>query len=80
MLLSHEDVYSFSSPYCSGKLCSSPFYVPGGENGALYSEGRAYKRSPKLVASPQSTTLYSTGNISAVYTRTKSATEAHVEY
>jgi hypothetical protein len=30
MLLSHEDVYSFSSPYCIGKLCSSPFYVPGG--------------------------------------------------
>jgi len=30
MLLSHEGVYSFSSPYCSGKLCSSPFYVPGG--------------------------------------------------
>jgi hypothetical protein len=29
MLLSHEDVYSFSSPYCSGKLCSSPFYLPG---------------------------------------------------
>ncbi len=29
MLLSHEDVYSFSSPYCIGKLCSSPFYVPG---------------------------------------------------
>ena len=30
MLLSHEDVYSFSSPYCIGKLCSSSFYVPGG--------------------------------------------------
>ncbi len=30
MLLLHEDVYSFSSPYCIGKLCSSPFYVPGG--------------------------------------------------
>ncbi len=29
MLLSHEDVYSFSSPNCIGKLCSSPFYVPG---------------------------------------------------
>jgi hypothetical protein len=29
MLLSHEDVYFFFSPYCIGKLCSSPFYVPG---------------------------------------------------
>jgi hypothetical protein len=29
LLLSHEGVHSFSSPYCSGKLCSSPFYVPG---------------------------------------------------
>ena len=36
-----------------------------GENGALYSEGRAYKSAPKLVASPQSTALHSTGNISA---------------
>jgi len=36
-----------------------------GENGALYSEGRAYKRAPKLVASPQLTALHSTGNISA---------------
>jgi hypothetical protein len=49
-----------------------------GENGALYSEGRAYKRAPKLVASPQSIALHSTGNIS-VYTRTKSATTAHME-
>jgi hypothetical protein len=29
MLLSHEEVYYLSSPYCIGKLCSSPFYVPG---------------------------------------------------
>ncbi len=36
-----------------------------GENGVLYSEGRAYKRAPKLVASPQSTALHPTGNISA---------------
>ncbi len=36
-----------------------------GENGALYSEGRAYKRAPNLVASPQSTALHPTGNISA---------------
>jgi hypothetical protein len=28
-LLLHEDVYSFSSPYCFDKLCSSPFCVPG---------------------------------------------------
>jgi hypothetical protein len=31
---------------------------------ALY-EGRAYKSAPKLVASPRSTALHSTGNISA---------------
>ncbi len=43
MLLSHEGVYSFSSPYCSGKLCSSPFYVPGEGNGALYSEAEPIK-------------------------------------
>ncbi len=36
-----------------------------GENGVLYSEGRAYKRAPKLVASPHSTALHSKGNISA---------------
>ncbi len=35
------------------------------KNGVLYSEGRAYKRTPELVASPQPTTLYSTGKISA---------------
>ncbi len=27
MLISHEDVYSFPSPYCSVKVCLSPFYV-----------------------------------------------------
>jgi hypothetical protein len=36
-----------------------------GENSALYSEGRAYKGALELVASPQSTALHSTGNISA---------------
>ncbi len=36
-----------------------------GENGTLYSEGRAYKRAPNLVAIPQSTALHPTGNISA---------------
>ena len=36
-----------------------------GENGTLYSEGRAYKRALKLVASSQSTALLPTGNISA---------------
>jgi hypothetical protein len=35
------------------------------ENGVLYSEGRAYKTVPELVASPQSTALHFTGNISA---------------
>jgi hypothetical protein len=35
------------------------------ENSALYSEGGACKRAPKLVASPQLTALHSTGKISA---------------
>jgi hypothetical protein len=35
------------------------------KNCILYSEGRAYKRAPELVASPQSTALHSTGNTSA---------------
>ncbi len=34
------------------------------KNGVLYSEGRAYKRAPELVASPQSTALHFTGNTS----------------
>ena len=34
------------------------------KNGVLYSEGRAYKRAPELVASPQLTALHSTGNTS----------------
>jgi hypothetical protein len=34
------------------------------ENSVLYREGRAYKRAPELVASPQWTTLHSTGNTS----------------
>jgi hypothetical protein len=36
-----------------------------GENGTLYSEGRAYKKALKLVPSPQSTALHPIGNISA---------------
>jgi hypothetical protein len=27
MLISHEDMYSLPSPYCSVKVCSSPFYM-----------------------------------------------------
>jgi hypothetical protein len=51
------------------------------ENRVLYSEGRVYKRTPELLASPQSTALHSTGNISVKnsVTRTKSATTTHVE-
>ncbi len=51
------------------------------KNRALYSEGRVYKRTPELVASPQSTALHSTGNTSVKnsVTRTKSATTTHVE-
>jgi hypothetical protein len=42
----------------------------------VYSEGRVYKRTPELVASPQSTALHSTGNTSVKNSvrRTKSAT------
>jgi hypothetical protein len=51
------------------------------ENRVLYSEGRVYKRTPELAASPQSTALHSTGNTSVKnsVTRTKSATTTHVE-
>ncbi len=51
------------------------------KNRVLYSEGRAYKREPKPAASPQSTTLHSTGNtfVKNGVTRTKSATATHVE-
>ncbi len=50
-----------------------------GENGALYSEGRANKRAPNLVVIPQLTALHPTGNISAEDSVHKSATTAHVE-
>jgi hypothetical protein len=51
------------------------------KNRVLYSEGRAYKREPELAASPQSTTLHSTGNTSVKngVSRTKSATATHME-
>ncbi len=51
------------------------------KNRVLYSEGRVYKRTPELAASPQSTALHSTGNISVKesVTRTKLATATHVE-
>ncbi len=51
------------------------------KNRVPYSEGRAWKREPKPAASPQSTTLHSTGNTSVKngVTRTKSATATHVE-
>jgi hypothetical protein len=51
------------------------------KNHVLYSEGRAYKREPELAASPQSTTLNSTGNTSVKngVSRTKSATATHGE-
>ncbi len=59
MLLSHRGVCFFPSLYCSVKLCSSPSCVLWG------GKCRAYKTAPKLVTSPQSTILHSTGNISA---------------
>jgi hypothetical protein len=51
------------------------------KNPTLYSEDRVYKRTPELVASPQSTALHSSGNTSVKnnVTRTKSAATAHVE-
>ncbi len=51
------------------------------KNCVLYSEGRVYKREPELEASPQSTTLHSTGNTSVKkgVSRTKSASATQVE-
>ncbi len=51
------------------------------KNRVLYSEGRVYKRTPELAASPQSTARHSTGNTSVKdsVTRTKSATATHME-
>ncbi len=51
------------------------------KNRVLCCEGRVYKREPELAASPQSTTLHSTGNTSVKkgVSRTKSATARHVE-
>jgi hypothetical protein len=52
------------------------------KNRFLYSEGRVYKRTPELAASPQSTALHSTGNTSvknSVSRTKKSATATHVE-
>ncbi len=51
------------------------------KNRVLHSEGSAYKREPELAASPQSTTLHSTGNTSVKngVSRTKSATATHME-
>jgi hypothetical protein len=51
------------------------------KNRVLYSEGRACKREPELAASPQSTTLHSTGNTSVKngVSRTRSATATHME-
>ncbi len=51
------------------------------ENRVLYSEGRVYKWTPELAASPHSTALHPKGNISVKnsVTRTKSATATHVE-
>ncbi len=69
--------YSFSSPYCADLLLASL----ASKNRVLYSEGRVYKRTPELAASPQLTALHSTGNTSVKnsVTRTKSATATHVE-
>jgi len=62
--------------------CSSLLLVSlASKNCVLYSKGRACKRAPELAASPQSTTLHSTGNTSVKkgVSRTKSATATHVE-
>jgi hypothetical protein len=49
------------------------------KNLVLYSEGKVYKREPEPAASPQLTTLHSTGNTSVKngVTRTKLATATH---
>jgi hypothetical protein len=50
------------------------------KNRVLYSEGRVYKRTRELAASPQSTAQHSTGNTSVKnsVSRTKSATATHM--
>jgi hypothetical protein len=74
-----EDSYYLSSPYCVDKMCLLASLAS--KNRVLYSEGRAFRREPKLAASPQSTTLHSTGNTSVKngVSRMKSATATHVE-
>ncbi len=65
MLLSHEDVYPFLLLIALANCVHILSKCLKSKNGVLYSEGRAYKRAPELVASPQLTALHSTGNISA---------------
>ena len=65
MLLSHEDVYFFLLLIALANCAHLLSTCLASKNGVLYSEGRAYKRAPELVASPQSTALHSTGNTSA---------------
>jgi hypothetical protein len=63
--------------YCAHLLLPSL----ASKNRVLFSEGRVYKRTPEIAASPQSTALHSTGNTSVEnsVTRTKSTTATHVE-
>ncbi len=79
MLISHEDVYSLHSPYCSVKVCSSPFTCCKEKSDTYYSETEPINRrqiwSPGLIrlhSILQATSLWRT-----VYTRTKSATTTH---
>ncbi len=44
MLISHEDMYSLPSPYCSVKVRLSPFYVCNERKHGLYSEAEPIKR------------------------------------
>jgi hypothetical protein len=44
MLLSHKDVYSLPSPYCSVKVCSSPSTCCKEKSGTYYSEAQPINR------------------------------------
>ncbi len=59
------DVYSLPLPYCSVKVCLSPFSELWREKVCLIQWGGAYKRGAKKGGRSQSTTLHPTGNISA---------------
>ncbi len=63
MLLSHEDLYFFLLLIALANCTHLLSTCLASKNSVLYSEGKAYKRAPELVTSPQSTALHSTGTV-----------------